>query len=317
MRQAPRSDQGRAARWAPVAVLGVLLVLLMVLAAVLVPWSVLGAGAPTVRPLPLSDFTAGQLARDTAFHADLRVWTYPRTLLQLAVVVWLGLSGAGARVVGALGRRLPGGWPVQVVAGVLVLSLAPVVVGLPCSVAAERVLRRYGLSTQHWGGWVVDVVRSWAVTAVVTALLLLLGVALARRWRTWWWAPAAVLAAVLAVAGSALYPVLVEPLANHFRPLAAGPQRTQLLQLADRAGVPIRDVLVADASRRTTAENAYVSGLGGTRRLVVYDTLLRGASPREVDLVVAHEHGHVGHHDVRTGTALDAVAAAGTPALLA
>ena len=64
-----------------------------------------------------------------------------------------------------------------------------------------------------------------------------------------------------------------------------------------------RDVLVADASRRTTALNAYVSGLGPTRRIVVYDTLLRDAPPAEVEAVVAHELGHAKHGDVLTGTA--------------
>ena len=63
--------------------------------------------------------------------------------------------------------------------------------------------------------------------------------------------------------------------------------RDDLLQLARRDGVHVSDVLVADASRRTTAENAYVSGFGRTRRIVLYDTLLR-ASPAEIRLVVAH-----------------------------
>jgi STE24 endopeptidase len=196
------------------------------------------------------------------------------------------------------------------VAGTAAVTALPVLVSLPLSVGAERVLRRYGLSTQDWRGWTVDLVRGWAVGVVVTSLLLLTLVALARRWPTRWWLPAAGLAAVVTVAGSTLYPVLVEPLANDFRPMAAGPQRTALLQLASRAGVPVREVLVADASRRTTAENAYVSGLGSTRRMVVYDTLLRGASPREVELVVAHELGHAKHHDIRRGTTLGALAAA-------
>ena len=68
--------------------------------------------------------------------------------------------------------------------------------------------------------------------------------------------------------------------------------------MAARDGVPVRDVLVADASRRTTALNAYVSGLGPTRRIVVYDTLLREAPPAEVEAVVAHELGHAKDGDV-------------------
>jgi STE24 endopeptidase len=72
----------------------------------------------------------------------------------------------------------------------------------------------------------------------------------------------------------------------------------------------VKDVLVADASRRTTALNAYVSGLGPTRRIVVYDTLLRSAPPAEVEAVVAHELGHAKTGDVVTGTVIGAIGAA-------
>ena len=293
------------------AVAAVLLALALVaVAAAAVPWSVLGAGAPAVRPVPGSDFSSAQLARDTAFHAALRPWTYPRLLLGVGISLALGLTPWGGRLVVRAGRLLGGSWPAQVIAGTLVLTALPVLAGVPLGIGAERVLRRYHLSTQHWGGWAVDLARGWAVGAVVTALLLLVLVALARRWPRSWWLPAAALAAAVTVAGSVLYPVLVEPLANDFTPMAAGPQRTALLDLARRDGVAVRDVLVADASRRTTTENAYVSGLGATRRIVVYDTLLRGAPPREVELVVAHELGHAKAHDVRLGTTLGALAAA-------
>jgi STE24 endopeptidase len=103
-------------------------------------------------------------------------------------------------------------------------------------------------------------------------------------------------------------PVLIEPLFNRFTPLDPGPLRTRLLDLAAEMAVPVGDVLVADASRRTTRVNAYVSGLGRTRRVVVYDTLLAAAGPAspagadEVTLVAAHELAHVRHRDVLWGT---------------
>ena len=94
------------------------------------------------------------------------------------------------------------------------------------------------------------------------------------------------------------------PEGYRFTPLPAGQLRTDLLQLAARDHVPVEDVLVADASRRTTALNAYVSGFGSTRRIVLYDTLVEKASPREVELVVAHELGHAKRQDVLHGTLL-------------
>jgi STE24 endopeptidase len=82
------------------------------------------------------------------------------------------------------------------------------------------------------------------------------------------------------------------------------------MQLAADDGVPVRDVLVADASKRTTSLNAYVSGFGSTRRLVVYDTLLENAPPAQVRLVVAHELGHAAENDVLHGTLIGALSAA-------
>jgi STE24 endopeptidase len=288
----------------------VLLVALVSVAALAVPWSVLGGDAPPVHPAPHVDFTAQQLATEAAFHDDLRLWTYSRLVLALAVPLLLGLTPLGARLVRASARWLRGVWPAQVVLGTAALTLLTVLVTLPLSIGAERVLRRYGLSTQTWSTWSLDVARGWAVTTAVTAVLLLVLIGLARRWPRRWWVAGGLLAAGVVVAGSFVYPVLIEPLSNSFTPMAAGPQRQDLLRLAERDGVQVDEVLVADASRRTTAENAYVSGLGDTRRVVVYDTLLRGATPREVQLVVAHELGHVKAHDVRLGTALGALAAA-------
>jgi STE24 endopeptidase len=86
--------------------------------------------------------------------------------------------------------------------------------------------------------------------------------------------------------------------------------RQELVEMAARDGVPVSDVLVADASRRTTALNAYVSGFGPSRRIVVYDTLLRDAPPSEVKLVVAHELGHAKYNDVLRATAIGALGAA-------
>src|SRR6266540_199685 len=108
---------------------------------------------------------------------------------------------------------------------------------------------------------------------------------------------------------SFVFPVLVEPIFNKFTPMPDSPLRTELMALAQRDGVPVKDVLVADASRRTTAVNAYVSGYGPTRRIVVYDTLLEAGSDSDVVEVVAHELGHAKQNDVVVGTVIGALGA--------
>jgi STE24 endopeptidase len=106
-----------------------------------------------------------------------------------------------------------------------------------------------------------------------------------------------------------VYPLLVEPLFNSFTPLPDGSLRTRILALAEKEGVHVDDVLVADASRRTTTLNAYVSGFGGTRRVVVYDTLVEDLPEDEALSVVAHELAHARHQDVVVGSVLGAAGA--------
>ena len=106
---------------------------------------------------------------------------------------------------------------------------------------------------------------------------------------------------------------MLEPVFNRFDPLADPQLRDAVLALGVDAGVPVREVLVADASKRTTKLNAYVSGLGATRRVVLFDTLVEPATTPEVLTVVAHELGHRRHRHVALGTAL---AMAGAAALV-
>jgi STE24 endopeptidase len=104
-------------------------------------------------------------------------------------------------------------------------------------------------------------------------------------------------------------PIVIEPLFNTFKPLPAGELRSDVLELAEEAGVEVGEVYEMDASRRTTAANAYVAGLGNTKRVVLYDTLLRDFSEDEVRLVVAHELGHVHYSDVPRGLLFLAIVA--------
>jgi STE24 endopeptidase len=214
------------------------------------------------------------------------------------------------------GRRGRHRWVWQVVAGVLVLTAIGRLLLLPLNIYTEVVLHRYGLSVETWALWARDVVVSLLLDAALTAVGLLVLVGLARRSPRWWWAWGAGAAAALVVAGSFLWPVLLEPAFNRFTPLPAGHLRTDLLDLARRNGTPVDDVLVADASRRTTSLNAYVSGFGSTRRIVVYDTVLHQLPDDQIESIVAHELGHVSADDVLTGTLTGALgAAAGVAAL--
>jgi STE24 endopeptidase len=269
-----------------------------------VPFPVLQGAHPHVDAL--RDFTTAQVARERAFHGAVRPPAYLSLVVSLVVAAVLGLTRWGARLVSGM----PGHWTVKVLLGTALVMALGRVATLPLDVQAERVLRRYGLSTQDWAGWADDRLRGLGIAVVTTWVVLVVLLAMARRWPTTWWVPGAVVAAVFTVVASFAYPVVIEPAFNSFTPLQAGPLRTELLALAQRDHVRVSDVLVADASKRTSALNAYVSGFGSTRRIVVYDTLLRDASDKEVELVVAHELGHAKRNDVLHGTIIGAFGAA-------
>lgn len=287
--------------------------LLVVVAAVSVPWDWTPGGQ-----LPPVDPTAGlpadTLSRIEAYSGRATAYGLAANAVALAVAVGLGLTPWGARMVRSLpGRR----WPVQLLVTVVVVTVLGRLATLPLAIPAERLRRAYGLSTQTWGSYALDRLRDLGVSVVVLTVVLLGVVALARRVTRLWWLLVSLLGAGLVVAGSYVYPLIVEPIYNDFRPMADGPLRQSLLVLAEQDGIAVSEVLVADASRRTTTVNAYVSGFGATKRIVVFDTLLEGAPPDEVRQVVAHELGHVAADDVLTGTLLGALgAASGVTALV-
>ncbi len=297
----------RRAAWLALAALVIVIAALVV---VFVPWRAAAIPGSSTVPDAARDFSGAELSRSAALAACIQ----PSTLLSLGVSLLiaasLALTSVGARIVAAVASPLGGGWAWQVILGSLALALIGRLATLPFSAYAETVLRKYGLSTRDWSLWGADVAKSFAIGVGLTTLALLILYGTMRLAPRFWWAIAAGLIAALVVLGSFLYPVLIEPAFNRFTPMPASQLRADLLDMAERDAVPVADILVADASRRTTALNAYVSGFGSTRRIVVYDTLLESETDAVVRSVVAHELGHAKFRDLLIGTAIGAMGAA-------
>lgn len=295
---------------------GVGALLFVVLAWWLVPWDPVPGGP--LDPAPVgSVLTPDQVARAESFATWSRVWSWSALVLSLALACWFGFTRRGrgfvGRVVGRVGGRR---WWVQAVVAVALLTLGGRLLTLPLAAARRQLLLDAGLSTQTWGGFARDVLVGEAVTLAVTSAAVLAVIACARRWRRAWPAVAGGLLAALVLGGSFAYPVVVEPLFNSFTSLPDGELRSEVLAIADAEGVPVDDVLVADASRRTTTLNAYVSGFGGTRRVVLYDNLVDDVPQAQTLSIVAHELAHARHHDVVIGTVLGASGALAAMGLL-
>jgi len=166
-----------------------------------------------------------------------------------------------------------------------------------------------GLDRQNWRGWWSDVAKASVIGTILSAGGGAAISELISRYPRNWWAPAALASVGLGGAMGALAPVVLDPIFNDFTPLAEGDMRSAVLELAQAAGVEVGEVYSVDASRRTTGANAYVSGLGPTKRVVLYDTLLGRYSPEEVRVVVAHELAHVRHRDVLRALAFSGLVA--------
>ena len=253
-------------------------------------------------------FDSVQVERARRYHRPVYV---VRSLSILLSLVVLGLLAFGS----------PGDWLFDLVDALpwwgeaVVFSALVALVG---SLVATPVAfwrgylheRRWGFSTQTAGGWAWDRAKAVGIGMVLTAIPMLGLIAAVHVFPSWWPVVAAIGGAAVVFVLSFLAPVLLEPMFNRFAPLSDEALARDLRGLADRAGVPVRDVLVADASRRTRKHNAYVSGIGKTRRVVVWDTLLDRGEPGELRTVVAHELGHRRYRHVAIGTAITMVGTA-------
>ncbi len=180
---------------------------------------------------------------------------------------------------------------------------------LPLAAIARSRARDAGLVTQSWRGWSADLLKGATIQAAFAAGGGGAVVAATRRYPRAWWLPAGAGSVLVGAALAGLAPVLLDPVFNDFTPLPEGETRSDVLELARAADVNVGEVYSVDASRRTTAANAYVTGLGPTKRVVLFDTLLDRYSRDEVRVVVAHELAHVRNRDVVRGIAYGAIVA--------
>ena len=225
-------------------------------------------------------------------------------LIALAALA-LGRPRPPRRLLDRLGRR-----PVLGAAAAAAgISLLLAVLALPTGLIGHERAVDVGLSTQDLGGWLGDRARGAAIAALLAAAGGMILIALQRRLPRFWWVAGTGIVIAYAVVSTWLAPIVLAPIFNDFEELPAGPARRAVLDLADRSGVEVGHVYVVDASRRSTGVNAYVDGIGSSRRVVLYDNLIDRADGPVLRSVVAHELGHVAHDDLGRGLLFVAIIA--------
>lgn len=183
-------------------------------------------------------------------------------------------------------------------------------VNLPLSYYSGFVLpRRFGQSNQSLRGWITDQVKGILIGGLVGGIVLEIIYLVLRTFPQTWWLWAAGFLLVFNVLMANLAPVLLFPIFNKFVPLGEEHRELaeRLVRLSERAGTRVQGVYQFDMSRRTKSANAALTGLGGTRRIILGDTLLDSFTPDEIETVLAHELGHHVNRDIPLSIAFETV----------
>lgn len=228
------------------------------------------------------------------------LWTPLQLLLLLATGVAVWMRRTAERI--ARARWL------QMVMFVLLLVAAHSLLDLPIRIYAHHISLTYGLSVERWLPWSADVAKGFAVTALIAALGGLTFFAIVQRSPRRWWLWVWPISVCFVLIGVLLTPYVIDPLFNHFEPLTQSNPAlvSQLERVVERSGIAIPPdrMFLMKASEKFTGMNAYVTGFGPSKRIVVWDTTIAHSTSDEIAFVFAHELGHYALGHVITGTAL-------------
>jgi STE24 endopeptidase len=151
---------------------------------------------------------------------------------------------------------------------------------------------RFGLSNQTLAMWFSDYLKENGISILIFSLGMTGIYALMVYIPKYWWIISSAVLAIFIVVITYLYPILIDPLFYKFEKLKDTNFQEQIINIAGKAGIEVKEVLVADASRKTNKANAYFTGIGGSKRIVVFDNLINNFSRKETLNVIAHEIGH-------------------------
>jgi STE24 endopeptidase len=254
-------------------------------------------------------FTEQEIEKGLHYAFEGRLISWGLSAVLFAFWTFVVLGGWGRKLADACGRLSGNRWLLTVLLVGAACLLAQSILTLPFGLASLARQHAWGMSRQSVIAWLADFGKSIAVTAVTGGVLLVGLYLLLRYFPRGWWALAAAGGTAFAIAYAFLMPVLIDPLFYHFHSLEDAQLQKQVTALAEKAGVQVSEVLVMDASRKGRHTNAYFTGFGPTRRIVLYDTLLKNHTPAEIESILAHEIGHWQHNHILKGILLGGVGA--------
>jgi STE24 endopeptidase len=261
-----------------------------------------GTEAARVQSMVLEDETAPVAVPEPSeqamrYYRSGNVLWFVEQAWSIAVLVLLLATGLSASLRNAA-RRIGRNWFFTIVVYFALFSVVTTIVDLPLSYYTEFVREHaYGLSNQTFGKWFGDTLKSLAVACVVGALVMWVPYLLLRKSPRRWWLYTAIALVPFIVVANLIAPIWIAPLFNKFEPMQDKALEQKILSLAARAGIEGSRVYQVNKSVDTKTLNAYVAGLFGTKRIVLWDTTLKRMTDRELLFVMGHEMGHyVLHH---------------------
>ena len=238
-------------------------------------------------------FNAQQIAKGENYSQTRRTIWFATLLLTAITLIFLTGTQTGLRLRVALAIKSNGReWLMTLMMISITVVLLRLVKAPLIFFTSFTIPHRFEISNQSLGGWVSDYLLSSLINGVILIFFIMVLYKLMTIFKKRWWIVSAFFVSGGTVFLFWLSPLVIAPLFNDFTPLDNPQLESKIRLLAEKAAVPVDQVLVVNASKRTKALNAYYSGIGNTRRIVIYDNLLKELNHEEILSIIAHELGH-------------------------
>ena len=230
-------------------------------------------------------------------------FSIPQALVSVALTLFLALSGFYPWLLNkCLFNGIPSGFIQTFFSAFLFFFLASIpelIISVPFSLYSEfKIEKQFGFSKMTLKLWLLDQVKGFIVSMIFTAILLFAMIGVMSAFPKFWWIFLAAVMFLFSLVMQVLYPLVIAPVFNKFSPLEEGEIKDRIEKLFAKTGFKTSGIFTMDASRRSNHSNAYFTGFGKNKRIVLYDTLIKQLEPSEIEAVLGHELGHCKKHHI-------------------
>ena len=235
----------------------------------------------------------------TISYENTKFFTWiPHHIISFALSVTLVLLGFYGFVFEKIYSCIQEPLPVLILYSVI-LSIPSTIISLPFELYNEFVVeKKFGFSTMTFPQWILDQIKGLLVSAVIGVPLLAAAIQVITKAQDWWWLMLGGIMVLFSLGISFIYPTIIAPLFNKFTPVENEEIKSRIENLFSKTGFKSSGIFIMDASKRSRHSNAYFTGFGKNKRIVLYDTLVNQLSAEEIEAVLGHELGHCRKHHI-------------------